>query len=66
MNLGKRQKTSVEDVGFLHLLSINGSKSIQEWMRTFKDLKALQEENVRLKRMFADLSLDHRILNDII
>lgn len=31
-----------------------------------KELKALQEENVRLKRMYADLSLDHRILKDII
>lgn len=31
-----------------------------------KELKALQEENMRLKRMYADLSLDHRILKDII
>lgn len=31
-----------------------------------KELKSLQEENLRLKRMFADLSLDHRILKDII
>jgi putative transposase len=31
-----------------------------------KELKALQEENLRLKRMYADLSLDHRILKDII
>lgn len=31
-----------------------------------KELKALQEENGRLKQMFADLSLDHRILKDII
>ena len=31
-----------------------------------KGLKALQEENLRLKRMYADLSLDHRILKDII
>lgn len=31
-----------------------------------KELKALQEENSRLKRMFADLSLDHRNLKDII
>lgn len=27
-----------------------------------KELKALQEEKNRLKRMFEDLSLDHRIL----
>ena len=31
-----------------------------------KEFKALQEENARLKRMFADLSLDHRILKDLI
>jgi putative transposase len=31
-----------------------------------KEPKALQEQNARLKRMFADLSLDHRILKDII
>jgi len=29
-------------------------------------LKELEEENRRLKRMFADLSLDHMILKDII
>lgn len=31
-----------------------------------KELKALQEENSRLKRMFADLSLDHRILKTLL
>ena len=31
-----------------------------------KELKALHEENARLKRLFADLSLDHRILKDIL
>ena len=31
-----------------------------------KEQKALQEENRRLKHMYADLSLDHRILKDII
>lgn len=31
-----------------------------------KELKSLQEENHRLKQMYADLSLDHRILKDII
>lgn len=31
-----------------------------------KRLKSLEEENRRLKRMFADLSLDHEILRDIL
>jgi len=31
-----------------------------------KRLKSLEEENRRLKRMFADLSLDHEILKDIL
>lgn len=31
-----------------------------------KELKSLQQENLRLKQMYADLSLDHRILKDIV
>lgn len=31
-----------------------------------KKLKALEEENRRLKAMFADLSLEHRIVKDIL
>lgn len=31
-----------------------------------KRLKELEEENVRLKRMYADLSLDHQILKDVV
>ena len=31
-----------------------------------KELKSLQQENSRLKQMYADLSLDHRILKDIV
>ena len=31
-----------------------------------KELKSLQEENRRLNQMYADLSLDHGILEDII
>jgi len=31
-----------------------------------KRLKALEEENMRLKRMFSELSLDHQILKDVL
>jgi putative transposase len=31
-----------------------------------KRLKELQEENSKLKRMFADLSLDHTVLKEIL
>jgi putative transposase len=31
-----------------------------------KELKALQEENRKLKSMYADLALDNRILKDIV
>ena len=31
-----------------------------------KKLKALEEENRRLKQMYADLSLDHKILKDVL
>lgn len=31
-----------------------------------KQLRALQEENRKLKAMYADLSLDHRILKEVI
>lgn len=31
-----------------------------------KELKSLQQENSRLKQMYADLILDHRILKDIV
>ena len=31
-----------------------------------KRLKDLEEENSRLKRLYADLSLDHSILKDVI
>ena len=31
-----------------------------------KRLKELEEENRRLKQMYADLSLDHKMLKDIV
>jgi putative transposase len=31
-----------------------------------RQLKALEEENRRLKQMYADLSLEHKVLKDIV
>jgi len=39
-----------------------GGSEVSELRR----LKELEEENAKLKRMFADLSLDHHILKDVI
>lgn len=35
-------------------------------VRHLRKMKELEEENGRLKAMYADLSLDHRILKDIV
>jgi putative transposase len=35
-------------------------------LQHLKRMKELEEENRRLKQMYADLSLDHRILKDVI
>lgn len=48
--------------------------SIYKWRAKFggmaeselKRLRALEEENRRLKHMYAELSLDHRVLKDIV
>jgi putative transposase len=54
-------------------LGINKS-TLYNWKKKYggmdahhlKRLKELEEENRRLKHMYADLSLDHRILKDVI
>jgi len=54
-------------------MSIN-KNTLYNWKKKYggmdahhlKKLKELEEENRRLKAMYADLSLDHRILKDII
>ena len=35
-------------------------------MTKFKRLKMLEDENVRLKRIMADLTLDKQILQDVV
>jgi putative transposase len=44
-----------------------GKRSTEVWMpHTLNGSKRLEEENRKLKTMYADLSLDHRILKEII
>lgn len=42
------------------------SKYADMEVNQLKELKALQEENRRLKQMYADLALDNKILRDVI
>lgn len=50
------------------------SATFYSWKRKYggmdaqqlKELKSLREENNRLKQMYADLSVDHRILKEVI
>lgn len=62
---------SVVDLSRKHGIS---EAAIYKWRNKFggmvesdlKRLKQLEEENQRLKHMYAELSLDHRILKDIV
>jgi len=62
---------SIRDICSEHGITVS---TFYQWKQKYggmdtqhlKELKYLQEENSQLKRMFADLILDHRILKDII
>lgn len=43
-----------------------GNPNTVEWRFDIKRLKDLEEENRRLKQMYAELSLDHKILKHIV
>lgn len=59
-----------------HICRENGisKATFYNWKKKFggmdtnqlKKLKELEQENARLKRMFADLSLDHQLLKEIL
>ena len=45
---------------------ITGRKSIQDMDSTqLNELKALKEENARLKKMYAELAMDNMVLKDV-
>ena len=54
--------TRIEEGTFYQWKNKNGGMVVSDDKR----LKELEEENFRLKRMLADLSLDHSILKDVI
>lgn len=65
------QQESVQDICREHAIA---EGTFYQWKNKYggmvvsdvKRLKELEEENLRLKRMFADLSLDHSVLDDVI
>ena len=52
----------ISDATYYHWKSKHGGMEASD----LKTLKALEEENRRLKQMYADLSLDHKILKDVV
>lgn len=56
------RELAVSDVTFYKWKSKYGGLEASDIRR----LKDLEEENSRLKRMFAELSMDHSILKDVI
>lgn len=62
---------SASDLSRKHAVS---SATIYNWRSKYagmtvselKELRQLKEENRRLKRMYADLSIDHEILKDVV
>ncbi len=56
------RKHSMSDATFYKWRSKYGGLEASD----LKRLKALEDENSRLKRMYSELSLDHQVLKDVI
>jgi hypothetical protein len=56
------KKNSISDATYYNWKSKYGGMEASD----IKHLKSLEDENYRLKQMFADLSLDHKILKDVV
>lgn len=64
---GKKAEDICRDLGINRNTFYNWKKKYGGMeAQDLKRLKELEEENRRLKHMYAELSLDHRILKDII
>ena len=64
---GKKAKDLCREHGISEVTFYNWKKKYSGMDATqLKKLKELEEENRRLKRMFADLSLDHELLKEVL
>ena len=64
---GKKVKDICRERGISDATFYNWKKKYSGMDKAqLKKLKELEEENRRLKRMYADLSLDHELLKDVI
>jgi len=64
---GKKAKDLCREYGISDATFYNWKKKYGGMDATqLKRLKEMEEENRRLKRMYADLSLDHELLKDVL
>jgi len=56
------RKYGISDATYYNWKSRYSGMSVSE----LKRLKELEQENARLKKMYADLSLDHQIIKDLL
>lgn len=56
------RKYGISDATYYNWKSKYSGMSVSE----LKRLKELEQENARLKKMYADLSLDHQIIKDLL
>jgi len=65
-NPGYPLRISAENTASVWPPTINGKQNMGMDVNELKHLRELETENRRLKQMYAELSLDHKILKDII
>jgi putative transposase len=64
---GERSRRSVGALGSVRPPTTAGRRTMPDWGFTeVRELRQLREENARLKRLIADLSLDRQILQEIV
>ena len=66
MNKVERPRTFAEEWVFTRVHFTIEERSTQVWASQSKRLKELEDENARLKKMYAELSLDNVMLKDVL